>query len=469
MRWSLEGKWIAAGFSLVMLLMGGISFTSYQNATRLAESANKVRQTHEVLETLIGILSDLNESEAGRRGYILFDDSAELQRYNRAIRAIESQLNHLQKLVTNNVEQREQLEMLRLLLNQRLTLANRSIQLHRQDGSAQSAQTTLRIASTRNRHEIQRLVAAMQQQEEKSLERWVSESQMSIQLRMVLEFSGTFLTFVILLSIFALLYRQMVKRQEAEALQQKLLQEKELGELKLQFFSMVSHEFRTPLSSILGSAQILDETLQPLVGKQKLRSVYRIRSAAQLMTQLLSDILTLARAEAGKLEFNPRSLEMQTFCLNLMEDMYLLSQSHHSIQFTMQGECTYAYVDERLLYSILSNLISNAIKYSSSENTIDFKLICETNALTFEIKDEGIGIPSETQKVLYEPFHRGRNVGGILGTGLGLALVKKCLDLHGGSISVKSEVDVGTTFTVTIPQQNSTDLAFNVTDPVALG
>lgn len=456
MRWSLEKKWTAAAFGLVMMLMGGISLISYQNASRLAESADKVRQTHEVLETLIGILSAMNESEAGRRGYILYNDQAELKRYNLAIQFLEPQLERLQKLTIDNVTQQQKLLKLKALINHRLTLGRQSINLHQQNPS-QTVQGKITALSTRNRQEIYYLVSAMKQQEEQALERWVSQSQSSIRLRMSLEFLGTFLTFLILFSIFALLYNQMAKRQRAEVLQQKLEQEKELGELKLQFFSMVSHEFRTPLSSILGSAQILDETLQPLVEKQKLKSLYRIRSAAQLMTQLLSDILTLARAEAGKLEFNPKTVEMQTFCLNLLEDMQPLSKSQHSIQFTMHGECIYAHVDEKLLYSVLSNLISNAIKYSPNGGTIDFKLTCESDILIFEIKDEGIGISSETQKNLYEPFRRGRNVGGILGTGLGLAVVKKSLDLHHGEIAVESEVDVGTTFTVTIPQANSTN------------
>ncbi len=437
-----------------MALMGGISFISYQNATQLADSADKVRQTHEVLETLITILSALNEAEAGRRGYILFNDRLELERYNRTIQIIAPKLNRLQELITNETDQQQQQKRLRQLIERRLELAQQSIQLHQQGNSIPSARVGVSIASARNRQEIQTLISHMQQQEEQALERWVNQSQASIKLRMLLEFLGTFLTFLILCSIFALLYRQLIKRQQAEASQQKLAQEKELGELKLQFFSMVSHEFRTPLSSILGSAQILDETLQPIVEKQKLKSLHRIRSAAQLMTQLLADILTLARAEAGKLEFNPKLVEMQTFCLNLLEDLQPLSNSQHSIQFSMQGQCTYAWVDEKLLYSILSNLISNAIKYSPNGGLINVKFIYDSSVLVFEITDEGIGMSRETQNCLYEPFQRGRNVGGILGTGLGLAVVKKCLDLHHGTISVASEVDVGTTFTVTIPQSD---------------
>jgi signal transduction histidine kinase len=452
MRWTPEGKWIAGSFSLVVLLIGAISWLSYQNATRLAESANKVKRTHEVLETLIGVLATLNEAEAGRRGYIFFGDRSELARYNRASQTLQPKLNRLQRLAdVNHISQQKLLE-LESLIDQRLRLAQQSIALYQQTPSARTAQTELLGENTRNRRAIQQIVAEMQQQEEKALEGLVKQSRFSIQRRMLLEFLWTFLTFLVLLILYALLYRQMVKRQEAEMLQRKLAQEKELDEIKLQFFSMASHEFRTPLSIILGSAQVLEETLQPLVEKQKLKSLQRIQSAARSMNKLLSDILTLARAEAGKLEYHPKSVEMQSFCLNLIEDLQLSNVPQHVITFAIQGNCTYAHIDEKLLYSILSNLLSNAIKYSPENTEIHFLLICEANLLTFRVQDEGIGIPPESQRLLFEPFHRGENVDKIAGTGLGLAVVKKCLDIHQGYITVESEVGTGTTFTVTIPQ-----------------
>lgn len=456
MRWTPERNWIAGSFSLIVLLVGAISWISYQNATRLAESANKVKRTHEVLETLIGVLATLNEAEAGRRGYIFFGDRSELERYNRASQTIEPKLARLRRLAIINHVNHQKLVKLESLIAQRLRLAQQSIELYQQDPSVRIAQTELLGANTRNRQAIQQLVAEMQQREEQALEGLVKQSQFSMQRRMFLEFLWTVLTFLVLLILYAMLYRQMVKRQQAETLQHKLAQERELDELKLKFFSMASHEFRTPLSIILGSAQLLEESLQSVVEKQKLKSLQRIQSAARSMNKLLSDILTLARADAGKLEYHPKSVEMQSFCLNLIEDLRLSSASQHAINFAIQGDCTYARVDENLLYSILSNLLSNAIKYSSHNTKIHFSLTCETNALIFQIQDEGIGIPLESQKLLFEPFHRGENVERIAGTGLGLAVVKKCLDLHQGHIKVESEVGVSTNFTVTIPQTDAT-------------
>lgn len=170
---------------------------------------------------------------------------------------------------------------------------------------------------------------------------------------------------------------------------------------------------------------------------------------------LLTDILTLTRAEAGKLECNPELMEIESFCLNLVEDIQFGSGRQHSIKFVSLGQCTHALLDEKLLYSILSNLLSNAIKYSSEKGEIYFAVWCEPEAINFQIKDEGIRIPLEDRQALYEPFHRGQNVGDVAGTELGLAVVKKCLKLHGGQISVESEEGTGMTFTVKSPQDNA--------------
>ncbi|MBW4621634.1 MAG: CHASE3 domain-containing protein [Cyanosarcina radialis HA8281-LM2] len=454
MKWSVEGKWITGGFVLAVLLMGVTNVISYQNATRLAESTDKLKQTHEVLEDLVGILAALDEAESARRSYILLGDESELKRYRLSIPTIDAQIQALERQMTSNPNQQQRLNQLNSSIARRMVLSRRSLELKQQDSLSADAdsamQVSLQAASNQNRRQIRQTIDQMQQEEQTALAVWIEQSQSSIRWRMAIEATSTFLTFAILFGIYAVLYRQMMKRYQAETDRLALAKAKELGELKLEFFSLASHEFRTPLSLILGSAQLLEESLQPLVEKKKLKNLARIQSAARLMTQLLSDILTLARAEAGRLEFNPTLVEIQSFCLNLVEDMQLTSKVQPKIQFAHQGSRTHVWVDEKLLYSILSNLLSNAIKYSPPERDIYFRLSCEPEVLTFEIEDRGIGIPLENQQELYEPFQRGKNVKEILGTGLGLAVIKKCLDLHQGHISVKSEVGVGTTFTVTI-------------------
>ena len=243
----------------------------------------------------------------------------------------------------------------------------------------------------------------------------------------------------------------ITERKQAEVeIRSALEREKELSELKSRFVTTTSHEFRTPLSTILSSADIIQKYSHKLSEEKKLQHLQRIQTTVKNMTQLLNDVLLIGKAEAGKLEFQPTQLELVQFCRDLVEEMQISTDSH-AIAFINQGECTNAYLDEKLLRHILSNLLSNAIKYSPQGCTVCLTLICEQQVAIFQIQDQGIGIPVADQAQLFNSFHRASNVGTISGTGLGLAIVKKSVDLHGGKISVESEVGVGTTFIVAIP------------------
>jgi signal transduction histidine kinase len=142
---------------------------------------------------------------------------------------------------------------------------------------------------------------------------------------------------------------------------------------------------------------------------------------------------------------------LEQFCGNLVEELQLSASTQHTLALVSQCQCVDAWVDEKLLRHILNNLLSNAIQYSPAGGTVHFELTCHYREAIFQIRDEGIGIPPEDLKRLFETFHRATNVGEIQGTGLGLAIVKRAVDLHGGKIAVNSEVGIGTTFTVTLP------------------
>jgi signal transduction histidine kinase len=452
MKWLPQEKWAIGGFAVVLGLMGAVSAASYQNAVQLVNSANQVRQTNELLDTLTDISAALAEAESRRWGYILFGDEAELKQYYAAVQSLDGIIDQLRQPLADTPIQKQRLDQLEHLITKRIDLFQQSIQTYRGRQRAIALTDPLVQQTKVNLDQIRQRIAELETKEEELLETQVEQAQANQQLRMLIEPIGTILTFGILLSVFILLYRQMSKRQQAESRQSILTQEKELSELKLQLFSMVSHEFRTPLSLILGSAQLLEESLKQEVEPAKLKNLYRIQSSAKLVTQLLSDILTLARADAGKLEYRPEWVEMQTFCLNLLEDFRLFSESRRSLQFRQSGHRTHACVDEKLLYSILSNLLSNAIKYSAPDSPVHFTLIGKEDKVIFQVSDKGIGIPEADLSILYQPFSRGTNTRAIMGTGLGLAVVKKCLELHRGEITVESQVDLGTTFTVCIPQ-----------------
>jgi signal transduction histidine kinase len=245
--------------------------------------------------------------------------------------------------------------------------------------------------------------------------------------------------------------RDITDRKRAEEdIRTSLKKEKELSELKSRFITMASHEFRTPLTTILSSAELLQDYGFKWNEEKKLQHLQRIQKAVKHMTQLLNDVLLIGKAEAGKLECNPAPLDLFQFCRDLVDEMQL-GTDNHTIAFRSQGNCTNTYLDEKLLRHILSNLLSNAIKYSPTGSIVQFNLICEQREAIFRVQDEGIGIPSSDQAQLFDSFYRASNVGNIPGTGLGLAIVKKSVDLYGGKIAVKSAVEYGTTFTVTLP------------------
>lgn len=346
MKWSFEGKWIASVFGLALLLMGTISLVSYRNASQLIESTKQVTRTQALLEHLTDIAGTLADAEFGRRGYILFNDHSELQRYYAAIQSLAHQIKQLQQRIADP-DQQQRLLRLDSLIKQHIALLKQSIDLYQSNSIVNSTQAVL--SSKRKWDEIQQALVQMESREEQLLERWVKQYQISIRYSMLLEVLGTCLSFVILCGVYALLYRQIHKRQKAENLQQTLKQEKRLNELKLRFFSMVSHEFRTPLSIILGSAQLLIESSQPLRELKKQKNWHRIQSSAKFMSQLLTDILTLTRAEAGKLECYPELIDLESFCLNLVEDILLSHAVHNPIKFVSIGQCSHAILDEKLL------------------------------------------------------------------------------------------------------------------------
>ena len=253
-------------------------------------------------------------------------------------------------------------------------------------------------------------------------------------------------------------------KQAEEELYKALEKEREVNELKSRFIAMISHEYRTPLTIILSSAELLERYRQQYTEEQKLKHYHRIQTAVEELTQLVDDVLAIGKIEVGKQEFNPVPLDLEKFCHKLVEERQMTLGREHTLIFTHQSDgksvaaesdCTAStYMDEKLLRYIIGNLLSNAIKYSPRGSTVRFNLAYDRGQAILHIQDEGKGIPGDDQKHLFESFHRGSNVGTISGTGLGLAIVKSAVDLHGGKISVQSEVGVGTRVSVTLPLNN---------------
>jgi PAS domain S-box-containing protein len=241
-----------------------------------------------------------------------------------------------------------------------------------------------------------------------------------------------------------------------EKLQAEMKKEREIIELRQRFMSMISHEFRTPLTAIASSCELLDHYFERLTEEQRRERVRGLNAHVHTMVGLLDDILMLNRIQAGMAEFKPEPLDVAQLSRRVLDTAAMIDQGRHELAFFADQIPEIVPADRRILEHILTNLLSNAIKYSPPGTKIDFRLSGKGEKITFVVRDEGYGIPEADQEHLFEPFSRARNVGEIQGTGLGLAIVKSNVELHGGSIRFHSAEGKGTTFWVDLPVTSST-------------
>ncbi|MBD2775253.1 sensor histidine kinase [Iningainema tapete] len=245
-------------------------------------------------------------------------------------------------------------------------------------------------------------------------------------------------------------------RKFAEETRIALLKEKEISELKSRFISIASHEFRTPLTSIFLACDTLLKYQEKLPREKQRKILQQIQSSVKHLNQILEDLLLIGKTQAGKLKFNPVPINPINFCQEIIEQLQLCAGTQHKLKFSSQSTensptQNLTLLDEKLLRQILTNLLTNAIKYSPQESEIQINLTCDKNKVILRIQDQGIGIPKEDQPNLFNPFFRCNNTKHLPGTGLGLTIVKNAVELHNGQITVQSEEGQGTTITVTLP------------------
>ncbi|MBE9177354.1 PAS domain-containing sensor histidine kinase [Oculatella sp. LEGE 06141] len=272
-----------------------------------------------------------------------------------------------------------------------------------------------------------------------------------------------------------------VQKQAEQEIRNALQAEQELSAMKTRFVSMVSHEFRNPLTSISLTSHLLEQCSEGWSDEKRQEYFQRIKKTVRMMNELLEDVLFIGQADSGKSVFNPTPLNVVLFCQELVEELQTHLGNQHQITLTVEPitvepitvepitveliepantldthpaiAAPTVLLDAKLLRHVLINLLNNATKYSPQGGHVYFSLIRHPNRVVFQIRDEGIGIPEADQVHLFEAFHRAGNVGSIAGTGLGLSIVQRCVALHGGTVEVVSKINVGTTFTVTIPVQ----------------
>ena len=253
------------------------------------------------------------------------------------------------------------------------------------------------------------------------------------------------------LTIAALEKEVLIRKRAEEEAHKALDRERELNELKSKFVSIASHEFRTPLTTILSSVSLINQYINRGEIDKTTKHVVRIKSSVNNLTSILNDFLSLGKLEEGKIRVNKESVNLLDFLYEIKGEITPMLKTGQKLQISCTGETGNINTDTHVLRNIFFNLISNASKYSDADKLIFIDCHRTTDAIAFAIRDEGIGIPEEDHKHLFKRFFRASNSGNVQGTGLGLNIVKRYVDLLGGSVAFTSEYGHGSVFTVLIP------------------
>jgi PAS domain S-box-containing protein len=252
------------------------------------------------------------------------------------------------------------------------------------------------------------------------------------------------------------LEEEVIERKKAEdEVRRSLERERELNELKSKFVSIASHEFRTPLSTVMSSAALVQQYKERQEYDKQDKHIGRIKSSVNHLTQILNDFLSLGKLEEGKVDVKTESIELDVFLQEIREEVQSFLKVGQTVEVSNEQGLKEIQSDVRILRNILFNLISNASKYSEPGNVIVISCEKSDSRILFHVKDDGIGIPKEDQKHLFDRFFRASNAGNVQGTGLGLNIVKRYVDLLSGEISFTSEPGDGTVFQISIPQLSS--------------
>jgi len=244
------------------------------------------------------------------------------------------------------------------------------------------------------------------------------------------------------------------QKRAAVATSEAMAKEEEFSTLKSHFSyfaSVITQELRNPLNNIFACTKLIENNTQPETDEKTLSYLHLIQVNVRRMNQLLNDLLLIKKVEANELQLNPSLLNLTQFCQDLTEELQQGAAARHKITFTSQEQCSAVNLDKKLLRHILTNLLLNAIKYSPEGGEVKLDVSCEEKQVILRIQDSGSDIPQADQELLFKMFNQNGKVGVVAGSGLGLLIVKQCIDLQGGEIAVESTTGVGTTLTVTLP------------------
>jgi signal transduction histidine kinase len=438
------------GFGLLFLLSATIGISSFFVIKKQQKISISLSHTDQVLNTTDDILTLLTDMESSRRGLRCTHQNTYLESYYVAKEHIGPKLNELSALTSLDTEQAENITS----LNRHIGELSYFWSTLRKD--EQRYDSTEIAGITQQETALMSSVKAITKEiikvENNSLAKNKNENDKTIALLSWLSPAGAIVEQLILLVLIYLVICELRKRKKAESeLLKNFEKEKQLNELKSRFITMASHEFRTPLASILASTYLAAK-YKTIEGQEKREKHYdRIASAVHNLTEILEDLLSVDKLEVGKVQVHLREVNIGDHIDLVVNDITMILKPGQKIIYEKTGQET-AILDPVLLKHILTNLLSNSIKFSKDDGVICINSYHNGRQVMISVKDHGIGIPKTDLDHLYERFHRAANVTNIEGTGIGLNIVANYSKLMGGTIKCISDEGIGTEFILTFPQ-----------------
>ena len=434
-----------AGFVLVLLFNSWLAYHS----TQVQRSANdRIAHTELVLGDLEAVANNLDNAETGQRGYILTGIASYLDPYNSSHANIGGRLNALSADLSNDAAQRSSLAELRQLVGEKYGEMQQTIDLRRTGQTQQAEQIVLSGRGKQTMDQIRAVLATMRGREETLLRGEESDAHTSL-MALTITYAFAAITDLALLGIIAwLVYRTLEERARL------LAREREAVQMRDQFLSIASHELKTPLTSLLTHAQLLERRMAREGGMSDAnrRAVTTIVRQTQRLRTLIDAMLDVSRIASGQLSIEQERLDLAALAHGVVSEV-AASTDHHTLRY--EGPAAHVSVigDRMRLEEVLLNLLQNAVKYSPSGGEITLALCTDDRDAHVSVRDQGIGIPADELAHLFERFYRATNAQSahIGGMGIGLSVVREVVALHGGEVTVESMEGEGTTFTVRIP------------------
>ena len=476
---TLHENYVKLGFALALLILGGIGLLSFWSLTGFIETSHWVAHTHQVIEKLQDLETELTDVESSERGYVLGGQDFYLDPYYVAVKEVDRTLEDLRKLTAENARQQRRIAAVKPLIAEKLAYHRRMIELRKRQGLAHGLQVFATGKGYQLMDEIRIEINNMGADEKRLLaERSAAAGARAGKLRHVLLIAA-----IASLSMLVLVYidlnREIARRKRSEleirrlnedlerrvadrtaklaiANEQLAVRNQEVeraNRLKSEFLARMSHEFRTPLNAIVGFSDLLAEEAEEPLNDTYKDFVAHIQEGARHLVELINDILDLSRIEAGRLELHHENVPVAEALLEVLSVIKPLAQTK-GIQIDNQvSDGLVVPADRTRFKQVLYNLLSNAVKFTPEGGKVRTEAFPKDGSVCFVVGDTGVGIPPEEHEAIFDEFHQvGATTKGVKeGTGLGLAITRRLIRQHGGEIRVESEPGEGSRFYFTLP------------------